>query len=115
MSLLVRVNLALVVVFAIGATITSYVCRSVLQANAEREIRTEAGLMMDSALALRDYTAKEIAPLLRTQMQSVFLPQSVPAYARDTARLLLPRGDAQPHQPARSCDRLGSGHHPAVP
>jgi protein-histidine pros-kinase len=81
MSLLVRINLALVVVFAIGATITSYVCRSVLQANAEREIRTEAGLMMDSALAIRDYTAKEIAPLLRTQMQSVFLPQSVPAYA----------------------------------
>lgn len=81
MSLLVRINLALIVVFAIGATITGFVCRTVLQANAEREIRTEAGLMMDSALAVRDYTAKEIAPLLHAQMQSVFLPQSVPAYA----------------------------------
>ena len=81
MSLLVRVNLALIVVFALGATITGFVCRAVLEANAEREIRTEAGLMMDSALAVRDYTAKEIAPLLHAQMQSVFLPQSVPAYA----------------------------------
>lgn len=59
MSLLVRINLALVVVFAVGATITGITCRAVLQANAEREIRAEAGLMMDSALAVRAYTASE--------------------------------------------------------
>lgn len=81
MSLLVRINLALVVVFAVGAAITGVVCRSVLQANAEREIRTQAGLMMDSALAVRDYTESEIAPLLHVQMQSQFLPQSIPFYA----------------------------------
>jgi HAMP domain-containing protein len=81
MSLLVRINLALVVVFAVGAAITGMVCRSVLQANAEREIRTQAGLMMDSALAVRDYTESEIAPLLHVQMQSQFLPQSIPFYA----------------------------------
>jgi protein-histidine pros-kinase len=81
MSLLVRINLALVVVFAVGAAITGIVCRSVLQANAEREIRTQAGLMMDSALAVRDYTESEIAPLLHVQMQSQFLPQSIPFYA----------------------------------
>ncbi|HLJ39513.1 MAG TPA: DUF3365 domain-containing protein [Steroidobacteraceae bacterium] len=81
MSLLVRINLALIAVFALGAALTGFICRAVLQANAEREIRTEAGLMMDSALAVRDYTAKQIAPLLHTQMQSEFLPQSVPAYA----------------------------------
>jgi HAMP domain-containing protein len=81
MSLLVRINLTLVLVFAVGATITAIVCQTVLQASAEREIRTEAGLMMDSALAVRDYTAHQIAPLLRTQLQSEFLPQSVPAYA----------------------------------
>ncbi|HWZ62968.1 MAG TPA: DUF3365 domain-containing protein [Steroidobacteraceae bacterium] len=81
MSLLVRINLALIVVFAVGATITGVVCRAALEANAKREINTEAGLMMDGALAVRDYTAKQIAPLLHTQMQSEFLPQSVPAYA----------------------------------
>lgn len=81
MSLLVRVNLALVVVFALGATITGLACRSVLQRNAEREIHDDAELMMDGALAVRDYTASEVAPLLHAQMQSQFLPQSVPFYA----------------------------------
>jgi len=81
MSLLVRVNIALVVVFAIGATITGMVCRSILSRDAEREIHTEAELMIDGALAARDYTSKEIAPLLRAQMQTEFLPQSIPFYA----------------------------------
>jgi HAMP domain-containing protein len=81
MSLLVRLNLALVAVFALGAVVTGLLCRSILQANAEREILNEAGLMMDSALAARAYTASEIAPLLAPQMASTFLPQSVPSYA----------------------------------
>jgi HAMP domain-containing protein len=81
MNLLVRINLALIVVFAIGATITGIACRAVLEANAEREIRNEAGLMIDSALAARDYTEAQIAPLLATQMQTQFLPQSIPFYA----------------------------------
>jgi HAMP domain-containing protein len=81
MSLLLRVNLALVVVFAVGATFTGLVCRTLLQRNAEHEIRAEAQLMMDSARAARDYTAEQVAPLLQGQMQSRFLPQSVPFYA----------------------------------
>jgi hypothetical protein len=35
--------------------------------------------MIDSALAARDYTATEVAPLLRGQMQTQFLPQSIPS------------------------------------
>lgn len=81
MNLLVRINVALIVVFAIGATATGIACRTVLQGNAEREIRNEAGLMIDSALAARDYTEAQIAPLLAAQMQSQFLPQSIPFYA----------------------------------
>ena len=81
MSLLLRVNLALVVAFAAAATITGLAFRSVLQRNAEHEIAATAELMLDSALAVRDYTASEIAPLLQEQMQSRFLPQSIPFYA----------------------------------
>lgn len=81
MSLLVRINIALVVVFAVGATITGLLCRSILTRGAEREIRNEAELMVDSALAARDYTSTQIAPLLREQMQKEFLPQSIPFYA----------------------------------
>jgi HAMP domain-containing protein len=81
MSLLVRLNLALIAVFALGALASGFTCRSILQANAEREIRSEAGLMMDSAIAARGYTSSEIAPLLTAQMEKTFLPQSVPSYA----------------------------------
>ena len=59
LSLLVRIDLTLVVVFAVGATITGITCRAVVQANAEREIRAAAGLMMDSALAVRACMASE--------------------------------------------------------
>ena len=58
-----------------------YACRVILEANAQREVVAEAGLMMDSALAIREYTANEILPLLSERMQKEFPPQSVPFYA----------------------------------
>ncbi|HEY4449289.1 MAG TPA: DUF3365 domain-containing protein [Steroidobacteraceae bacterium] len=81
MGLLLRINLALIVVFAVGGTLAGLACRTLLQRYAERDIRAEAELMIDSALAARDYTANEVAPLLHEQMQRQFLPQSIPFYA----------------------------------
>jgi HAMP domain-containing protein len=81
MSLLVRINLALGAVFVVAALITGYACRTILEANAQREVFAQAGLMMDSALAIRDYTANEILPLLSERFAKDFPPQSVPFYA----------------------------------
>jgi HAMP domain-containing protein len=81
MSLLIRINLALGAVFIAAALIAGYACRTILEANAQREVFAEAGLMMDSALAIRDYTANEILPLLSERIQNEFPPQSVPFYA----------------------------------
>lgn len=81
MSLLIRINLALAAVFVSGALIAGYVCGNILEANAQREVFAEAGLMMDSALAMRAYTANEILPLLGARIQQDFPPQSVPFYA----------------------------------
>ncbi len=81
MSLLLRVNLALILVFAVGATLAGLGCRALLQRNAAQDIHAEAELMIDSALAARDYTANEVAPLLHQQIQTQFLPQSIPFYA----------------------------------
>src|ERR1700730_8801705 len=81
MSLLIRINLALGAVFIVAALIAGYACRTILEANARREVFAEAGLMMDSALAIRAYTANEILPLLSARMQEEFPPQSVPFYA----------------------------------
>jgi HAMP domain-containing protein len=81
MNLLTRINVALVVVFAAGALAAVYLTRSSLETGAREEALNDAGLMLDSALAVRAYTANEIAPLLTEQLKTVFLPQSVPFYA----------------------------------
>jgi methyl-accepting chemotaxis protein len=94
-NLLVRINLSLAVIFVIAALASGIVCQSVLQANAKREILTQAGLMMDSAAAMRDYTESEILPLLDRQLQSEFLPQSVPFYAATQNFLRLHRDHPQ--------------------
>ncbi len=80
-SLLVRINLALFAVFALGTALAGYACWNILEANARREVLNEAALMVDSSLAMRAYTTSEIQPLLQEQILSAFPPQSVPSYA----------------------------------
>ncbi|MEP6547185.1 MAG: hypothetical protein ABJD53_06940 [Gammaproteobacteria bacterium] len=55
MSLLIRINLSLVAVFVLGPLIAGHVCWNILEANAQREVFAEAGLMMGSALATRAF------------------------------------------------------------
>src|SRR6202050_603799 len=81
MSLLVRINVALGILFLCAALIAGYLCWTILEANARREVLAEAGLMMDNAVAIRAYTAAEILPLLAPEMRESFPPQSVPFYA----------------------------------
>jgi HAMP domain-containing protein len=81
MSLLFRINAALGAAFLMAALIAGYFCWTMLQANAQREVLAEAGLMMDSAAAVRAYTSNEILPLIAARMKDEFLPQSVPFYA----------------------------------
>ncbi len=81
MKLLLRLNLVLFLVFAVGLVTTGFVCRRLLQQNAKAEIMENARIMMETAIAVRTYTATQIKPLLETQMKYSFLPQSVPAYS----------------------------------
>jgi len=81
LNLLARINVALIVVFVIAALAVGLTSSALLQANAKREALGVAGLMIDSALAMRAYTAVEVEPLLRQQMDKKFLPQSIPFYA----------------------------------
>jgi HAMP domain-containing protein len=76
-----RINAALGAVFLLAACLAGYVCWNMLEANAQREVLSEAGLMMDSAAAVRSYTANEILPLISAGMKTEFPPQSVPSYA----------------------------------
>lgn len=81
MKLLVKFNLVLFLVFAVGFLAVGYVTNRLLQRNAQQEIVENARIMMEAALAVRSYTSTEIKPLLDTQIKYTFLPQSVPAYS----------------------------------
>jgi HAMP domain-containing protein len=81
MKLIVKFNLVLLLVFAVGFLMVGYVSNRVLQQNAKTEILENARIMMEAALAVRSYTSGQINPLLKTQMKYSFLPQSVPAYS----------------------------------
>jgi len=79
--MMVRFNAALFAAFALAAALAGYVCWTVLENNARRDVLAEADLMLDSATAVRAYTANEILPLLAGRIDSEFPPQSIPFYA----------------------------------
>lgn len=81
MKLILKFNLAFLVVFLIGLAVSGYAARDLLQSNAEHEVLDTAGLLIQKAEAVRNYTAQQVAPLLQTQMKYTFLPQSVPSFA----------------------------------
>jgi HAMP domain-containing protein len=81
MKLIVKVNLVLILVFAVAFVVTGLVTNRLLQRNAKLEVLENARIMIEAALAVRTYTATEIKPLLQTQIKYTFLPQIVPAYS----------------------------------
>jgi len=76
-----KFNLVLLGIFVVGFLTAGYVSYKVLQTNAREEILQHARLMMEAALASRNYTNTQVKPLLDTQLKYTFLPQTVPAYA----------------------------------
>jgi HAMP domain-containing protein len=81
MKLLLKFNLAFIVVFVIALAATGALTRKMLERNAQDEVLQQARFLFDKALAVRSYTSTQVAPLLETQMKYSFLPQSVPAFA----------------------------------
>lgn len=81
MKLLVKFNLAFVLVFAIGLVAAGSIARDLLRRSAQAEVVDRANLLMEKAVVVSAYTTAQIAPLLQTQMKYSFLPQSVPQYS----------------------------------
>ncbi|MGA7989812.1 MAG: DUF3365 domain-containing protein [Thermoanaerobaculia bacterium] len=81
MPLIVKFNLILVLVFAVALVPAAYLSNRLLQGNARTQIVQHARIMMQTALATRGYTNKQIKPLLAPRLAEEFLPQSVPAYS----------------------------------
>jgi len=81
MRLLLKINAVLIIVSIIGLALSYRVADRLLQENARSEIQGNARLLVESALAVRTYTNKQINPLLKTQSRYGFLPQRVAAYS----------------------------------
>jgi protein-histidine pros-kinase len=81
MGLRTKFNLVLLAAFLVGLALSATVSYRVVHENAQREVAHEAEIMITAASAIRDYTAKEIKPLLIDQMKLRFLPHTVSAWA----------------------------------
>jgi len=81
MSLLAKFNLILVLCFGIALVPAHLITKNLLEKNARAQVVQHARLMMQTALATRGYTQKQIKPLLAARLDEEFLPQTVPAYS----------------------------------
>jgi len=81
MSLFVKFNLILALVFSAALVPAGSISYGLLRRNARTQVVEDARTMLETALAARSYTVKQIKPLLAPRLADEFLPQSVPAYS----------------------------------
>jgi len=81
MSLLVKFNLILIAVFLFAIVPAGFVSQRLLEQSARTQVTENARIMLQTALATRTYTVKQIRPLLEARLAEEFLPQTVPAYS----------------------------------
>ncbi|OUR87404.1 signal protein [Gammaproteobacteria bacterium 42_54_T18] len=81
MGLRMKFNLVLFVAICAGLAIAGVFSNKLLNDNAREEVLQSARIMMESAIAVRGYTVKEVKPLLAVQQRRHFISQTVPAYA----------------------------------
>jgi HAMP domain-containing protein len=81
LSIAAKFNLVFVSIFAVGFIAAGVVADNLLKKSAREETLQNARLLLESAKSVRGYTATQIEPLLRNQMESEFHPQSVPSYS----------------------------------
>ncbi|BAQ66005.1 hypothetical protein GM3709_2770 [Geminocystis sp. NIES-3709] len=71
----------LLLIFIVGSLLSGIALSHVLTKNTEREITSQALILMDTMNSVRDYTSTQIKPELDDRLQEEFLPQTVPAYS----------------------------------
>ncbi len=81
MGIRFKFNFVLIAVFIVGFATAGAISFQLLQDNARDEVLRNASLMMESAYSVRTYTVEQIQPKLIGQLDKVFMPQTVPAYA----------------------------------
>jgi protein-histidine pros-kinase len=83
MKLLAKFNLVLLLVMGASFGLAVWHAHRYLRNDAREAVVQQARLIMETMRSARDYTTKQIKPLLQNQQEHLraFLPQTVPAYA----------------------------------
>ncbi len=81
MGLRQKFNLMVGGVFLVGIAISGGLMYWITQRNAQEEVLQEARILYEAALAIRGYTANEIAPLLLPMIEEQFLPHTIASFA----------------------------------
>lgn len=78
-----KLNIILLIIVLIIIVINSLILSQILQKNAEREIASQASLLIETMGAVREYTSTQVNPQLapRLETEDQFLPQTVPGYS----------------------------------
>ena len=84
MGLRTKFNLVMLAAILVGWALAGVLAYDLAFSNARRQVLNEAAIMAGQASVLSDFTVKEIAPLLVTQFNQRFLPQSIPAWVAQT-------------------------------
>lgn len=81
MSLRLKFNLILVAMGMFGLLVAGAIAYDLQIKHAREEVLETAAILMESALAVRDYTVDELQPLISAGSGGKFVVQTVPAYA----------------------------------
>lgn len=92
MGLRAKFNLVMLAAMLAGLGLASALSYAMVRSNARSQVLNEAAIMNGQAAAIGRYTVSEIAPLLVSQFNRRFLPQSVPAWAAQTNFRTLQQG-----------------------
>jgi HAMP domain-containing protein len=84
-----KFTILLLVILVFGLGLSGFALSSLLRQNARNDIATTGIMLMDTMTSVRNYTTTQVNPELIAQLDTKFLPQSVPGYsAREVFEIL---------------------------
>jgi protein-histidine pros-kinase len=95
MRLLMKFSLVFIVMFALGLGAVGYLFYGSLQASAREQVRSQARVIMETALAVRAYTAEQVKPALNAEMRRA------DDFARQRNRCEEASGEPHPARPPK--------------
>jgi len=76
-----QLNLLLGIIFIVGIGVSAPSVSALMNDRAQNQISSQAGILLETINAVRDYTNSEVTPHLQEKSQQQFLPQTIPSYA----------------------------------